>query len=176
MDTSSQKLTEAVHYICRRMATRPELLGAVKLQKILWYVDVRSFGVTGKTLTGALFVKGKYGPYTLAATAAIHQLVREGRLHADAEEYYDNEKARLIGKGETNKVVFSTRELSWLEEITKDVCECHTAQSISDRSHGPIWQIAAYGEEIPFEATAVSLVRPSQEAVELARKDLSLAG
>ena len=176
MDTVSQRLKEAVHYVCRRMATRPELLGAVKLQKILWYVDVRSYGATGKTVTSAVFIKGKYGPYTLAATPAIRELVREHRLHADTDEYYDNEKTRLIGKGETNKTVFSARELTWLEEITKDICECHTAQSISEKSHGPIWQMASYGEEIPFEATAVSLVRPSQEAVELARKDLSLAG
>jgi len=176
MDISDEKLKEAIHYICRRMATRLELLGAVKLQKILWYVDVRSYGITGNTVTGAVFVKGTYGPYTLAAGPAIHQLVREGRLHADTEEFYDNEKTRLIGKGETNKTVFSARELKWLEEITEDVCECHTAQSISERSHGPIWQMASYGEEIPFEATAVTLVRPSSEAVELARKDLSLAG
>jgi hypothetical protein len=176
MNSVSRKLTEAIHYVCRRMATRPEQLGAVKLQKILWYVDVRSYGATGKTVTGALFVKGKYGPYTLAATPAIRELVRERRLHADTEEYFDNEKTWLIGKGETNKTVFSARELTWLEEVTKDICECHTAQSISEKSHGPIWQMASYGEEIPFEATAVSLVHPSQEAVELARKDLSLAG
>jgi hypothetical protein len=176
MDTVSQKLKEAIHYICRRMATRCELLGAVKLQKILWYVDVRSYGVTGKTVTAAAFVKGTYGPYTLAATPAIRELVREGRLHVDTEQYHDNEKARLIGKGETKKAVLSTRELGWLEEVTKDICECHTAASISEKSHGPIWQMAAFGEEIPFEATAVSLVRPSQEAVELASKDLSLAG
>jgi hypothetical protein len=176
MDASSQKLKEAVHFVCRRMATRPELLGAVKLQKILWYVDVRSYGVTGKTVTGAVFVKGKYGPYTPAAAPAIRELVREGRLNADTEQYFDNEKMRLIGNGETNKTILTARELCWLDEITEEICECHTAASISEKSHGSIWQMAAYGEEIPFEATAVTLVRPSQEAVELASKDLSLAG
>jgi hypothetical protein len=171
----SEKLKEAVHFVCRTMATRPDLLGAVKLQKILWYFDVRAYVATGQTATGAVFVKGLHGPYTPEVDDAISQLVSEGRFFADTDTFFDNEKARLIGKGETRKSLFTDRELRWLAETTKEICEDHSATSIRERLHGPVWRMARFGEVIPFEATAVTLVRPSTEALELAKKDLGLA-
>ena len=170
----TEKLKEAVHFVCRSMATQPDLVGAVKLQKILWYFDVRAYQATGQTATGAVFVKGLYGPYTPEVGVAISQLVSEGRFFADTDKFFDNEKARLIGKGET-KSLFTDRELCWLADTTKEICADHSAASISEESHGPVWRMARLGEEIPFEATAVTLVHPSKEALELAKKDLELA-
>jgi hypothetical protein len=168
-------LKEIVHYICKRMALQPEKLGAVKLQKIVWYFDVRSYGLTGQVVSGAKFVKGRYGPFTRDLSGAVLTLVSEGRLFADTTDYFENEKARFIGKGTTDETLFNERQLRWLDEIITDVCENHTADSISERSHGLVWRMARLGEEIPFAATVVSLKRPSKEAVELAREDLSSA-
>ncbi len=172
---SNAKLREAVHFVCKKMALRPEKLGAVKLQKIIWYFDVKSYLSTGRAATGATFVKGKYGPYTREIGDVVDDLVSAGRLFADTEEFFDNEKTRLIGKGETDISVFSDKERRWLDEISTDICENHTAASLSERSHGAVWRMAQYGEVIPFAATAIRLRRPSPETLAAVKKELGLA-
>jgi hypothetical protein len=174
-EVAHPKLREAVHFVCRKMASEPDNLGAVKLQRILWYFDVRSYVMTGKSVTGAVYIRKEFGPYTGEVSAAVDELVRAGRLHTDRDDYFGNEKAIFVGKGPTDLASFSDKERRWLEEITQDVCENRTAPAISEKSHDGIWRMAAIGEEIPFAATAVSLRSPSNEAIDLARKDLGIA-
>lgn len=153
----------------------PDKLGAVKLQKIIWYFDIKSYTFTRQTATGATFVKGQFGPYTRQISDVIHDLVKADRLHADTVEFFDNEKARFIGKGQTDMSVFSEKEKSWLDQISTDICENHTADSISERSHGAIWRMAEYGEVIPFAATVLRLRSPSPDAIEKAKRELQTA-
>jgi hypothetical protein len=157
------------------MALQPHKLGAVKLQKIIWYFDVKSYLFTGKTATGATFIKGQYGPYTKEIGEVVKELVTTDRLFTDSEEFYDNEKTRFIGKGQTDLSVFSDKEQRWLDEISTDICEDHTAGSVSERSHSAVWRMANYGELIPFPATAVQLRRPSPETIAKTKKELGLA-
>lgn len=170
-----RKLKEAVHFITKRTALEPHRLGAVKLQKIIWYFDVKSFVHTGQTATGAVFKKGQYGPYTAEINDVMKALVSEDRLFTDTEDYFGNEKARFIGKGPTDFSVFSEKEKRWLEEIATDICENHSATSISEKSHGAIWRMARLGEIIPFEATVITLRKPSTDAVNTLKKELGLA-
>lgn len=157
------------------MALEPDKLGAVKLQKIIWYFDVKSYLFTRQSATGAVFIKGQFGPYTRDIAPVIRELVAADRLFTDTEEFHDNEKARFIGKGTTDVSVFSEKEKRWLDETCQDVCENHTATSISERSHGAIWRMAQYGEVIPFVAAVVRLRGPNPEAIEATKKDLGLA-
>lgn len=169
------KLREAIHFVARKYALTPERLGAVKLQKILWYFEIKSAMHAGEPSLGATFIKGNFGPYTLDVKGALADLNRDDRLYASTVEFFDNEKTQLIGKGQTDTSVFSERETRWLEQISADICENHTAASVSERTHGPIWQMAQFGEEIPLAAAIVRLVKPSPEDVELTRKELGLA-
>jgi hypothetical protein len=173
MDTVSPKLQEAVHYVCRKLATHPDLLGAVKLQKVLWYFDAQSYFFTGKTATGAKYFKKEYGPFSYEIPKAIEELVLAKRLFTDKNpDYHGLEKAEYVGKGQTNTSVFDTREIRWLDELINDVCEDHTAASISEKTHGCVWRMAQLGEEIPFAAVAVRFRPPSQETKDRLKSEL----
>jgi hypothetical protein len=165
------KLREAVHFVCKKYALQTEKLGAVKLQKVIWYFDAKCFAFNQQTATGATFIKGNHGPYTRDIQVVISDLVAADRLFTDTQDYFESIKARFVGRGVTDLSVFSDREQRWLDEISSDICENHTAGSISERSHGPVWQMAQYGEEIPFAATVVRFRKPSQEAVEALRNE-----
>lgn len=169
-----ERLREAVHFVCKKMALHTDKLGAVKLQKIIWYFDVKGYRSYQRTITGAGFIKGEHGPFTRDIAAVIKELVAADRLFTDTEDFHGNQKARFIGKGATDLSLFSEREQRWLDEITTDICENHTASSISERSHGAIWRMAEFGETIPFEATAISFIKPPAKAVEAIKKDLGL--
>ena len=174
MDTKA-KLREAVHFVCKKMALHPDKLGAVKLQKVIWYFDVKSYLLTGTTATGAAFVKGNFGPYSPEIGSVVQELVSSDRLYTDTEEFFENEKTRFVGKGVTDLNVFSEKERRWLDEACTDVCENHTASSISERTHGAIWKMATYGETIPFAATAMRLRKPSPDTIATVKKELGLA-
>lgn len=163
-----------MHFVCKKMALQTHKLGAVKLQKIIWYFDVKSYRFTGKTATGARFIKGEFGPYTTAIDGVVRELVAADRLFTDTEDFHGNDKARFVGKGATDLSVFSEKEKRWLDEISTDICENHTAGSISERSHGAIWRMAEYGEPIPFAAAAIPLRAPSEDALEAVRNELRL--
>jgi hypothetical protein len=157
------------------MASEPKRLGAVKLQKILWYFDVRSFQFTGETVTGASYIKKEHGPFTHQLKSAVNSLKGRGLLHTDVDDdFYGYEKAVFIGKGNADMSAFSDREIRWLEEITEDICQSHSAASISEKSHGPIWRMAELDELIPFGATVVRFIRPTVSDIAWAEKELGI--
>jgi hypothetical protein len=172
-NSSAPKLREAVHYICKKYALQTEKLGAVKLQKVIWFFDVKCFIFHQQTATGAVFVKGLHGPFTRDIDPIILELVAADRLFTDTEDFHDNVKARFVGKGQTDLSVFTEKERRWLDEISTEICESHTAASISERTHGPLWEMARFGEPIPFAAAALRLRKPTPEAVEAIKGELA---
>ena len=56
-----EKFEEAVHYICST-CTEEDRLGAVKLNKILYYSDMLHYAKTGASITGATYAKRQRGP------------------------------------------------------------------------------------------------------------------
>ena len=64
-------------YICATFD--PRGLGAVKLHKALWFADTNAFLSWGKPITGAKYIKMKYGPFVLNLDELINELVAEGK-------------------------------------------------------------------------------------------------
>ena len=56
------KLKNTTHYICDKCADYDIKLDFIKLNKILLHVDLLTFTKTGKSLTGATYIKKKFGP------------------------------------------------------------------------------------------------------------------
>jgi len=96
IDEPSEKLKETIHFVCRTLGRKSGVLGAVKLQKILWYFDARAYLATGYACTGAAFFRGFHGPYAPQVREAIVQLVRERRFFSNTTQFYDNDNARFL--------------------------------------------------------------------------------
>ena len=50
---------------------------------------------------------------------------------------------------------FTDDERELIRSVVEDICDNHTANSISERSHTGIWEVAMIGEEIPLCAVLV---------------------
>lgn len=151
MSLNRTKLKELILLICRECRD-PEKLGAVKLQKILWYSDSRLFTQIGEPITGETYKKGKYGPISSSAKSLIRELEAEGKLAIREVEYHGYPKVEYIAKADADKGIFSERELRIINENIKNICEDHTANTISEKSHDIVWEAAELNEEIPYEA------------------------
>ena len=149
------KFKEMIHYICHQ-CKNPQMLGAVKLNKVAWFSDVISFQETGNAISSARYVKQKFGPVPKQILPVLRELQDEGRLRIDEVEYYGNTKRQYVSLSDPDVSIFSETELKTLDSVIDAVCNGHTASTISDLTHDDIWKIAEIGEEIPLHAILAS--------------------
>jgi hypothetical protein len=143
------KFKNLVHYVCS-ISPNPKVLGATKLNKILWYSELNSFLSLGKPITGAKFVKRQFGPVAKATLPVLENLRSEGAIIIVDTEHFGKPKKEYISLRKPDLSAFSPEEISIITQVTEIICQKHTASSISAATHDDIWEMAEIGEEIPL--------------------------
>lgn len=147
---ADQKFKSLVQYVCSRRAHAPDTLGAVKLNKVLWLADLSAFYERGKSITGARYIKRKYGPVPAPIMPALRELQEDGILSVSNAQLYGKQKKEYIVHVPNDGSFLEPEELSIVNEVIDHVCDTHTATSVSNASHDHIWKAAEDGEEIPL--------------------------
>ena len=150
MNFDRAKFKTLVHYICDRSAD-PQRLGAVKLNKILWFSDMFHFAETGTPLTGESYVKQQRGPVPRHVLETLRELQRDGSL-AVREPEFGGACREFFSLKKPALDQFTAEQISLVDRLLSEICNNHTARSISEATHDALWEMAATGEEIPYEA------------------------
>lgn len=155
-------LKAMIHHVARRYAMEPEKLGAVKLHKVLWNTEIQLL-CRGYPEIGESFIKMPFGPCSEHLEELVQELVRERRLTVmkPTAEY---ETTTFVGKGEPDRRALSADQWRVLNQIAERIVEDHTATSISERSHGPVWEAVKLYEAMPAAAAALQWI-PTPDAV-----------
>jgi uncharacterized phage-associated protein len=163
------RLEEAILFICS--TARPEdQLGAVKLNKILYYADMVNFAQTGKSITGATYVKRERGPAPKEVVEAINNLKTAKRLETRDVSIFDKTRRQFDALDEPQFKVFQHEELKLINDMIGFVCGFN-AREISDISHTVVWEVAEMGEELPYHSFFASHLGDVTEAdIDAARK------
>jgi len=170
------KFKALIHYVCWLSRDKPVDLGAVKLNKILWFSEVIAFAKNGEPITGARFVKQKFGPVPRAIVPVLKELQSEGTLNVIEVEYYGRLKQQYVCQADPDPVMLSDDERELVNEIASAITSDHTATSISDLTHDAIWKLAEIGNDIPFHAVlASSLGKLSDKEIAAARRRMEAA-
>jgi hypothetical protein len=149
MDFDRDKFKALVHYVCWRYRDRTAMLGSTKLNKTLWLSDFTNYYFSGAAITGARYVKQKFGPVPKAIMPVLRELEEEGSVLTKEVDFHGKTKIEFIVKKDPPNV-FSAEETALIERCMTFVCEENTAQSISDLSHDRVWHAAEDGEDIPY--------------------------
>jgi hypothetical protein len=164
------RLKDLIHYVIWAAGARPNF-GAVKLYKVLWFSDARSFILHGRSITGAPYVREKYGPIPRDGMKLRTQLADAGYIRQ-----WQNRASGNLG-WHFRSLVPPT--ISWLREDEKaqvnywikHISENHTAESISDETHDYGWSIAKMGERLPFHSILAERVRdPNSDELKWAKE------
>ena len=83
-DTDETRLKRLVHYVAWA-AGKKDWFGAIKLNKVLWFADARNFVLTGKPITGAVYIREKYGPIAKHMLVVQAELEKEGKIKTITE-------------------------------------------------------------------------------------------
>jgi hypothetical protein len=166
------KLKSLIHYVAWK-AGKQDWFGATKLYKVLWFADARQFVLTKKPITGAVYIREKYGPVPKDAMIARRELEKEGAIRVSKQ----GDLTRIVALSKPDVSMFSSVELEivdyWINHIDKE----HTAASISDRSHDYAWDIAKMGEELPLFAILANRIRePNEQELERLRQRAKALG
>jgi hypothetical protein len=165
-----EKFRTLVHYVIWKCAD-PAKLGAVKLNKVLWLADTRAYVLHGQPMTGATYIREKYGPVAREMMPARTALEREGYIRVSTDEFYNRTKAVFRTDSQPNLAEIPEQDRKIVDQMIQYVCEGHTAASISEETHDYVWEIAQMGEVIPYHAIfAARIQEPSDEELAWARE------
>jgi hypothetical protein len=150
------KLKALVHYVIAQCEDH-NILGSIKLNKVLWLADLWTYVKSGQAITGEHYIKQQFGPVA-STVGVVQELQAEGKIVVRRREVFGHEKTDYIALQEPENVSrqFTADEISVVDEAIRFVCLEHTAMGISDETHDVIWELAEIGEEIPYEAVWAS--------------------
>ena len=150
----TDKFKSIVHTIIHD-CDHPMKLGAIRLNKILWFADVIAYRETGESITGATYVRRHKGPVPARIVDVLGELQQEGKIEVKEpkSKYAPREFRSLKGPVQDN---LSKDEKDLIDLCRNHICNNFSAGEISELTHNHIWGAARDGEEIPLEATLMS--------------------
>lgn len=150
----------------------PEKLGAVKLHKVLYFLDMLAFARSGQAVTGAEYRKRPFGPTCVPLLPTLRAMEQDGELSITEADYFGLKKKEFRALVRPEEHRLSTAEEALLDGVVDFVCNRNTAKSISDISHQLPWEMAEFGETIGYD-TALLLFpsQPSAEALDLVEQE-----
>jgi hypothetical protein len=157
-----ERLKNLFHYVIWKAGGQPNF-GATKLYKTAWFADARRYRLTGRSITGARYIKQKYGPIPKDAMYVRKLLVEEGLVRETKIPNNKGETWKFTAMAAPLSGQFADDEKQSIDFWIKEIDEKHTAESISELSHDYGWQIADMNEELPFAAYLASRVRDPSE-------------
>jgi hypothetical protein len=169
MQFDRDKFKTLVHYIIWKAGKR-DRFGATKLNKVLWFSDARAFVLRGKPITGATYIREKWGPVPKQMMPIRAEMEREGLISViEPRGNYDHTKFTATTSPDIS--LFTAFEKETVDFWIENISDNHTAASISEQSHDFGWEIASMGEELPLHAFLAERIRDlTHEELEVARK------
>jgi hypothetical protein len=157
----SEKFRELVLYIAEKSADDPNF-GATKLNKLLAFCDFLAYGKLGKPVTGATYAKAEHGPMPRQLGAIQQDLVSQRAAAVQARDYFGYPQKRLIALRRPDLSRFTAEEIALVDQIIDELWD-HNASAASALSHSILvgWQLAAWGDDIPYTSVFLSAEPPT---------------
>jgi Protein of unknown function (DUF4065) len=161
-DIEPDKLEELVLHISA-MSEKDSRFASTKLNKLVWASDFKAFCETGRTITGATYQKGEFGPIPRAMPIILERLATEGRLDLKRVKIGTKIGVRPVAKERANLTAFSQRDLGVVDKvIAENFGKTGTAMSTDTHKH-LAHKVAEKGETIPFAAWLISARKPTDK-------------
>ena len=163
------RTARVAHYIITH--TRPEKLGAVKLNKVMWHADVLHYRRYGETVTGQIsYVRMDMGPVPHDMRLILDELKTAGKIVEKKTPTPVGERREFVCLQRAKGDMFSALEIETLHEAMRDIVHL-SAREASNRTHGPIWKVLDNGQDMPVQAAAVIPSEICPEDIEFAMEN-----
>jgi hypothetical protein len=137
-----------VQYVCW-ICDNPRTLGTHRLNCILWYSDRNVYLESGRSITGATYIRQHKGPQARPLQPMLVELEKEGVIaRRTADRIGGSDFLFAIRRPNLNR--FEPDEISIVEAVTRAIC-LEARDSIPYQiAHDRVWQVAQIGEVLPY--------------------------
>lgn len=143
-----ERVKDIVHYIISKDVHHK--LGAIKLNKVLWFADSIYYTKEGKSLSGQEnYIKRKYGPVVGNMPSILSELERDGKISIEEETRHTYRRTTYKSLTEC-EIDLSKEDRELLEGVLEEVCYDFTAAELSDETHDIIWDAVEIGDPMPL--------------------------
>lgn len=144
------RLKEAILYVCQK-ASDMRYFGAIKLNKILWRSDFRSYAERGIPVTGRQYQRLEMGPAPVEMPPVVNEMLRAGLVQIVRRKVGQHDEKRHVAMVAPVLRAFSAEDLEYLDESITHYRNV-TGTEASDQSHGLAWKTRKNGDPIPYQA------------------------
>ena len=156
------KLKELMLYVAHQCQGDPTF-GATKLNKILYFSDFWAYGLLGSPITGATYQVLRFGPAPRSLPVAQQALLDAREAVMAESDRFGYKQKRLVPLRDPELAGFSADEISIVDQVVV-LLRGKTAADTSMLSHMELgWQIAAEGDDIPYQSMFLSNQAPTPD-------------
>jgi hypothetical protein len=154
------KFKELVLLLAERSADDP-LMSRVKLNKLLYRCDFEAFRLLGQSITGAVYVRGEFGPMAAELPGAENELGRAGRLSWELREAGPYTQKVPIAAEPADQTKFTPEQLGIVHSALDDL-SIHGGKGASLWSHEESagWRVKGNAEVITYESGLIDTTTP----------------
>lgn len=171
-----EKFIELLLYFSQRGLTERLVIGSTRLNKLLFFSDMRAFAELGEPITGARYQRLDFGPAARAMLPVRDELV-ENREAEYQDRGADDWAKVIVPLRPAELGLFSEDELRIANEVFEELRPLN-ARQVSDYAHlkSAGWKVMEDHEDIPYEFAFVSTEPASAEAIERGRELAAMHG
>ena len=169
------KLRELIIYLSS-LSEGDEYWGAIKRNKLLFYIDFVAYRRFGKPVTGQEYEAQKMGPVPLSLGPLIERMKSAGDIVEERVMFHGREQIRTVARRTANKGLFNQAEIDLIHQTISRFWKV-SASEISKESHTFLgWKLARIGEIIPYGMVLIGGREPTEKETKLGRRLQKLAG
>ncbi len=150
---NQDRLKQITHYVIAR--TPSDELGATKLNKVLWLIDLLSFRERAESLTGIeCYRRLDYGPVPTQVKPVVRELVLSGKVAERKSSTPVGERKELISLIDPDLTDLTARDVDLIHRAI-DFIRPKTAYQVSQMTHDAYWEEVAPGGEMCVGAASL---------------------
>jgi hypothetical protein len=170
MQFDREKFKTVILYTCYKCEAHQ--LGAVKLHKVLYYADMLHYAHVGTPMTGSTYRKRAHGPTSDDLLPILRELEKTGAINVRDVDYFGYRKKEYVARDSAEIERLGDIEIELLDEVIDFVCRNNSAKTISEYSHNRAWEMAEFGEVLPYHsAFHIFPTQVSPEVMDWARNE-----
>jgi len=169
-----ERLWNIILYIAQQ-SEGDERFGKVKLAKILYFADFKSFRLYHQPITGSRYVRLDNGPVPDTFRDILEEMKSVGAIAIRIESHYNLERQRVIALQEPDLTLFNGRDIVLVNKVLSEYRNSNASQ-LSELSHGVAWRLAQQMEAIPYESSLISDEGVTQEDIDHVQELVQIYG
>lgn len=149
-----EKFSQVVLYILNKI--NGSQLGSVKLNKILWFADVKMVELGKEQITGDTYIRKDYGPVSKHLNYILRTLASERSIIIERENPDSMWLYTPLKDADINAI--KEDEKSIIDKYIEDF-RCMAPSDISNMTHTPYWQNLNNNDKMFVEIAAIERMK-----------------